>query len=137
MSISKEQVSRLQRIINIRTSYTARVEAAGFKFDGAEVSYNIQTCGIDIGFRLICVCGTKEYAELRIPTEVLAELYDSSDEVLLDIFDPCKIIIDRGEFDYAHLIEDGYTPDQANEILRKLNAYDAGELKSISNQEQQ
>lgn len=116
----------LTRIANRPTPAKLRVEAMGWKFGPVQVGDDIRSDtryvgGPYVGVRGVftCLCGKKEFFSATFCCEELED--EKTAAMLLDVY----AALERGgSFSKQHLIDDGYTPEQVAEILRKGEEYD-------------
>lgn len=86
-----------------------RAEAMGFRLQQADVY--ITEVGIELRGVLRCVCGRDEHYVFRVQIDPA-------------VLDPARLLNERGAFSREHLVEDGYSAAEIDEILAKGAAYD-------------
>lgn len=115
-------VERAVRAAFERSKYRRAAEAAGFVFDPPTVEFSAYLMVMCARGRFTCVCGRVEAYRIAIDGFAL-ELAISPDHVL----DPARRLHELGSFSRQHLLADGYTPAQVDEIVGKYNAALRGE----------
>jgi hypothetical protein len=81
----------------------------GFALDRSEVFWTGEELRLTGRFR--CVCGRFENFDYRIAIDAEA-------------LDPARFLREQGAFGFQHLVDDGYTPSEVQDILSKGDRYD-------------
>jgi hypothetical protein len=102
-----------QRIMDAfdNSRYLAAAHSVGFTFTRPEIDAVSSTATgshLYVRGRFKCLCGTIESYCIDMLMHV-------------EIFDPIEFLHLNGSFSEAHLLEDGYSPEQAAQISSKYN----------------
>ena len=103
--MSSKLTALAMRITNDR----ARCEAMGFTLTDCKVKWENDALVMQGTFN--CVCGKPEHFNFTI----------AIDEAALD---PARLLREYGAFSRDHLLVDGFTEDEMNDIIAKGVAYD-------------
>lgn len=110
----------LTRIANKMTYERARAEAMGFHFTRIEVRPMAGILGngaLMLRAVFTCVCGRQETFTSTFPE-------DTPTGYLIEHADVARELRRAGSFSRDHLLSDGYTPEQIDEIERKGEDFD-------------
>lgn len=113
-------LGQLQSYVNRPTRTRARMERAGFRFvDPVRVEADwVNEGGVAVRGSFHCVCGTLEQFRFIVAPEALRDVVNWD---YIDALDPARALWRFGSFDKEHLLADGYTEQQADEIVAKFN----------------
>lgn len=109
---------------NESTRDRRRAEAMGFVFGPARVEctdYGGLDGHVVLRGAFSCVCGQLEAYQF-VATQY--ELEQATTALLRDMFDPALRLRHFGSFSREHLLEDGYSEAQVDEILRRGDEFD-------------
>lgn len=96
------------------------MEAIGFKMIKVGVRRHPGTDGWVVFGCFECVCGKHEFFAFAVEREI--ELAIAPDELC----DPAQMLRRHGSFDRQHLVADGYSEAQVDQILERGRAFDMG-----------
>ncbi len=113
-------LKELEAIANTPSRERRRAEAMGFKFGHCQVVVDPSAFGYRIGGRFTCACGNEEFYNIVIDKL----LVEADMRVLEQAIDPARNLRALGSFGRKHLLADGYTPEQVDEMMAKADAFD-------------
>lgn len=120
-------LEQMTTIANSSTLWRRRAEAMGFSFGQVEVMLHpgrFESVIIRGSFK--CVCGSTEWYSFAVDT-IFEMMRDMGAAVAL--FDPAARLAKFGSFSRKHLLSDGYTESQVDEIIRKGEEFDRAEAR--------
>jgi len=101
----------------------ARAEAMGFRFEDIDVK-RAHGVGVQLTGTLICVCGRRErFSEGFVFDDGRVHVWDMM-RYLLERMNIARAMGRAGAFTREHLLQDGYTPEQVDEIESKGRRFD-------------
>jgi len=103
-----------------KTRHRQRAEAMGFKFLQIEVVDSSVDFGWYVRCLFQCVCGKIEALNFKVGD---SEQYMDPD-TLAKTIDPAYRLHLAGSFSREHLLKDGYTVEQVDEMMEKAAAFD-------------
>lgn len=116
-------MAELHALANRMTYHRAKAEAMGFKFDRIEVRGAQQGASDslygDIELRAVftCICGRQEQFRSLLHTSMPGAFLRQKMNVAAELWR-------LGSFSRGHLLSDGYTPEQCDEIEAKGKQFD-------------
>ncbi len=116
----KALLAEVTEIVNRNTWHRRRMEAMGFKFQSIKAEYTAS--GVFIQADFLCVCGQHERLGVCISGKEL--LYGAVGLERHPRLDPALMLHDSGSFSRDHLVADGYTETQIQEILKRGEDFD-------------
>lgn len=113
---------RVRLVIEKKSHDMHRAEAMGFSFspikiDRLELSWRPT---LFLSGTFTCVCGREE----RYTLTMVIESCDVRDEQIAFEFDIARRLREHGSFSYEHLVADGYSHEQATQVVAKGSAFD-------------
>ena len=104
---------------NSKTPSRLRAEAMGFTFSPVDVIYDSLWGETKIRGRFQCVCGRTEAYDFIVDLHFLDQMLWHRE------LDVARRLQSLGSFSRPHLLEDGYTEEQVEEIERRGADWDA------------
>src|SRR6185369_13784786 len=115
-------LDRLVAYANERSFWWGRAQAMGFKLGPVSMDYWEGYGDYAMRGVFTCVCGRQE--QYLFVLENALRVTELPQEFLIDLCDPALRLHNSGSFSRAHLLEDGYTEAQVQEIIAKGTVYD-------------
>lgn len=120
-------IEGLEEAANAPTLERRRAEAMGFEFgDAVVVELRDEGCFVVRG-TFKCVCGKHESYSFMF--DRLRVMCSQDKDCIARLVSPAHMLRSHGSFSRQHLLNDGYTPERVDEIIRKGEEFDRAEAR--------